>query len=177
MKGCCVSPNYYAHGWLHAAGYVFHVFSCVFSSIFQGVHSRGTVPPKSQITIDLGQLVVDLDLSIVDRIASLLWPGALYKASAHFPDASVHHMYNSLATGRSAVSPIIHAFSYKYAWGSIPWWLGPGHCTAERLFSVRLFEQRVQLSCNRKISCGSKIIIITSLIFLKIKTGIRGWYC
>lgn len=66
----------------------------------KGALSRGAMLPKSQINIELGAILLDLDFTLMDRITALLKPEPLYNISRHsqFPE-----MYNSLATGKSAV--------------------------------------------------------------------------
>ena len=69
----------------------------------QGVHSRGTMPPKSSINIDFGPLIIDFDMTMIDRVVALTKPGPLYKTNM-FTKPNASDMYNSLATGKSAVS-------------------------------------------------------------------------
>ena len=75
-------------------------FLISFLLFIKGVHSRGAMLPKSQVNIELGTILLDLDFTLMDRITALLKPEPLYNISrhSHFPE-----MYNSLATGKSAV--------------------------------------------------------------------------
>lgn len=66
-----------------------------------GVHSRGTMPPKSQINLEFGPLIVDFDMTMIDRIVALTKPGPLYKTNV-YGKPNLSDMYNSLATGKSA---------------------------------------------------------------------------
>ena len=74
------------------------------------VQSRTNIPPKSSATIELGTLTIDMDITMMDRLVALLWPGPLYKTSGSTYN-SFNNMYGSLATGKSAVSRTIIGIS------------------------------------------------------------------
>lgn len=66
-----------------------------------GVQSRSTLPPKSSVTVELGVLDAEIDLTMVDRVVALLQPGPFYKMN-NTKHTNINNMYASLATGHSA---------------------------------------------------------------------------
>ena len=70
------------------------------------VQSRTNNPQKSSATIELGTLTIDIDITMMDRLVALLWPGPIYKTTGS-THSSFNNMYGSMATGKSAVSRTI----------------------------------------------------------------------
>ncbi|XP_047132306.1 autophagy-related protein 2 homolog B isoform X1 [Hydra vulgaris] len=66
-----------------------------------GVQSRNSFPPKFSIEVDASELNIEIDLSMRDRIISLISPAPLYKMNNASHD-NAPFMYASLATGHSA---------------------------------------------------------------------------
>lgn len=54
------------------------------------------------MTVELGVLDAEIDLTMVDRVVALLQPGPLYKMN-NTKHTNINNMYASLATGHSAV--------------------------------------------------------------------------
>lgn len=67
----------------------------------QSAQSRTSIQPKSSVTVELGRALAEIDVTIIDRLVAVLKPGPLY----HLSNANTNvPLYNSLATGASAVS-------------------------------------------------------------------------
>ena len=68
------------------------------------MQSRTSIVPKSLINVQLGRLEIEVDVSIIDRIAGVLNPGPLYQTAGSGTNGK---MYSSFLSGPTLVSIVL----------------------------------------------------------------------
>ena len=83
-------------------------FSCYpfdFFALLQAVQSRLSIIPKSRVNIQISKVEMEVDISIIDRIAAVLNPTPLYTQSFSGPKGP---MYSSFLSQPLLVSINLH---------------------------------------------------------------------